>query len=578
MASPSYEGTILGDTYELEGRIGQGQMGVVYRASHTRLPRTFAIKILNANLAAEPEHRMRFENEAEIACKVGGDHVVEVFDINTTPEGMLYIVMELLEGQDLAAHMKAAGTLRLGETVTILNQVSEALEATHERGVIHRDLKPSNIFLCKDADRQDVVKVLDFGVAKLKNSGFRTETGIMIGSPSYMAPEQARPGSASISPQTDIWALGVILYQCIAGVRPFAKATLEDTLSALCFEEPTPLRKLVPDVSPRVEEVILKALSKEPAARHAHAGALRAEFAAACEDAWENRVGKGQVPVRPAAEKFPIENATTVKHSEDPSVGAKPASKQSPDGTKVMRKAAPKAAPKQSPDETKVVRKSAPEVAPEAALNVAPEAAPEVAETLPMGLANNPAGEREKNTANRGDDRHSEESNDNDETIRRGESSAEILQYNPTVAPASAGGRSSLRSRRSKYMIGVGLTLSAAVVFALVLGAEPDAKPTVLPDSEKSVIQEPGIIAAPDATQTTALTMQPAVILDAGSRESDKPLAAPKPGEDAAQASDAVHKPDVSIPSKKPKKRFPKKVKPDTTKEWDPNSLSLPEG
>ncbi len=290
MAPRSYQGSVLADTYRLESRIGKGGMGVVYRASHTRLPRQFAIKILNANLAEDDEQLRRFQSEAEIACSVGDKQVVEVFDFNRTPDGLAYIVMELLEGKDLAARILEAGHLGLSETATILDQMADALEATHSRGVIHRDLKPPNIFLCRQDKGRDLVKLLDFGLAKLQEGSPRTKTGMVFGSPAYMAPEQAMTGLAEVTQQADVWATGVILYECLTGQLPFVGETVQDTLGAICDKDPRPLRQIRSEIPEPVEAVVLKALEKKLDKRFAGVRNLRDAFTEACEKSWNRNV------------------------------------------------------------------------------------------------------------------------------------------------------------------------------------------------------------------------------------------------------------------------------------------------
>jgi serine/threonine protein kinase len=216
-------GRTLNATYRLVRPIGSGGMGAILEAQNARLAhKRYAVKLLHPSLAMDPDTFHRFRREAEIASSLGHDHIVEVHDFNVTPEGEPYMVMEFLDGDDLAARIKARGPMSLAETSFILTQVASALEAAHAAGIVHRDLKPQNIFLCKRFGRDDFVKVLDFGVSKMRDSSsVVTRDHSLLGTPFYMSPEQADGRVAEIDRRTDVFALGALLYEMLTGQMAF---------------------------------------------------------------------------------------------------------------------------------------------------------------------------------------------------------------------------------------------------------------------------------------------------------------------------------------------------------------------
>lgn len=284
MAEAHYIGATFQGTYRLERVIGEGGMGVVYEASHCRLSRRFAIKLLFNRHADDPQAQARFEREAQIAGSLGHPHLVEVIDFNRTSDGCPYIVMELLVGEDLASRLGRVCRLSLAEAVEIARQTASALQAVHQAGVVHRDLKPQNIYLCRSADGSDNVKVVDFGVSKLLGSAKTlTRTGTLVGSPYYMAPEQALERSAEVDARTDVYALGAVLFEMLAGSPPF----LADSLPTLLYRivnDPVPsLVRARPDVPAAVARVVERAMSKKPADRFPSMRTFWSELAEAAD-------------------------------------------------------------------------------------------------------------------------------------------------------------------------------------------------------------------------------------------------------------------------------------------------------
>lgn len=256
-------GRVLGDTYLVERVLGRGGMGTVYTASHTRIERKFAIKVLNIQRSTNPDAIARFEREAMIGSRLGHDHIVQVMDFNHTPEGFAYIVMELLEGEDLHAVLRRQGKQSLEMTAFVLRQMGRALSAAHAETVIHRDLKPENVFICSRPGGSKVVKVLDFGISKVLDSdSVLTQYSAVMGTPNYMAPEQAEGRVKEIDLRTDIFSMGLILYHMLSGKMPFSGVNAPAVLFQVVHGEPVSLMKLRPDLRPEVVQVVERAIKK----------------------------------------------------------------------------------------------------------------------------------------------------------------------------------------------------------------------------------------------------------------------------------------------------------------------------
>jgi serine/threonine-protein kinase len=274
---------VLGESYQIDRLIGGGAMGKVYEATHVRLPRRFAIKILNPEFAQRTELLDRFRREAEIASSLGHDNIVQVFDFNRTTDGLSYMVMELLEGQDLRHLLDEQQRLTLDKTVEIISDVASALGSAHARGIVHRDLKPENVFLCKKRNtRAEIVKVLDFGVSKVLDcQTLATTANSLVGTPHYMAPEQAVGSSPDVDQRADVFALGALAYECLTGELAFEGPNAIGVLYSVVHHEPRPIQELRPEVPEAMAKVISRALSKERDQRQPNAATFRREFLAA---------------------------------------------------------------------------------------------------------------------------------------------------------------------------------------------------------------------------------------------------------------------------------------------------------
>ncbi|KYG07346.1 hypothetical protein BE21_29805 [Sorangium cellulosum] len=274
-------GDVIGGKYRIERELGRGGMGIVFKAVHTRLRQPRAIKMMTSDALVDAKATRRFLREAEAASDLKGEHIARVYDFDQLPSGEPYMVMEYLEGADLAAVLKDAGKLPVAEAVFYVRQVCAALDEAHARPagrLVHRDIKPSNLFLTKRADGSPCVKVLDFGIARVTEpapqqpSMSSTTTAVGLGTPHYMSPEQVEHES-DIDGRTDLWAVGVSLYQLLTGRLPFEGHSLWQLFTAIVQQAPAPPSGLV-DLPAGLEAVILRCLEKDRHARPASAAEL----------------------------------------------------------------------------------------------------------------------------------------------------------------------------------------------------------------------------------------------------------------------------------------------------------------
>src|SRR5947209_2300332 len=274
-------GTVLDGKYRLEECIGEGGMGRVYRATHIHIDQPVAVKILHTHLASDQTALARFHKEARAAARIRHPNAVVITDFGVTRDsGTAYLVMELLEGIDLRDRLQKQKHLSCEEAFVIAYQTCAALHVAHAKGIVHRDLKPDNIWILKTRDGSEQVKVFDFGIAKLKSStdtNKLTLQGMLVGTPYYMSPEQCR-SEEELDARSDIYSLGVILYEMLTGLVPFRASTPLNVVFKHNSEPPKPLRELRPEIPIEVERVVLRALSKAPEDRQQSAAQLAKEL------------------------------------------------------------------------------------------------------------------------------------------------------------------------------------------------------------------------------------------------------------------------------------------------------------
>ncbi|HEX4456067.1 MAG TPA: serine/threonine-protein kinase [Kofleriaceae bacterium] len=269
-------GTQIG-AYRIVEQIGEGGMGAVYRAEHVMIGRAAAVKVLHPMFGARPDIVARFFNEARAATQVSDPGIVQIFDFGQAADGRAYIVMELLDGEPLDQRLARAGALPVGDTLRIMRQVASSLGAAHARGIIHRDLKPENIFLARDPEVAGGMraKLLDFGIAKLTQdqTGPKTNTQAMIGTPAYMSPEQCR-GAGQVDQRADIYSLGCVLVKLLTGAPPFDAFGAGELIVMHMQVQPQPPSARMPGIPAELDQLVLRCLDKDPARRYSSGSEL----------------------------------------------------------------------------------------------------------------------------------------------------------------------------------------------------------------------------------------------------------------------------------------------------------------
>ncbi|MCB9627161.1 MAG: serine/threonine protein kinase [Sandaracinaceae bacterium] len=264
-------GTTIDGRYFVERVLGEGGMGLVYLGKHIVLGKPLAVKVLRPDVSKDQEIITRFRQEAQSASSIGNQHIIDISDFGTLPDGSTYFVMEFLDGTDLSGAIEKAGQMPANRVVHVAKQLAQALGAAHENGIVHRDLKPDNVYLIKRGGDTDFVKVLDFGIAKVGGSNSKlTRAGQVFGTPHYMSPEQC--SGSNVDHRTDIYAIGVMLYEMVTGDVPFDADNLMGILTKHLYEDPIPPTQKNANLPRELEAVILKAMSKQTETRYQNMG------------------------------------------------------------------------------------------------------------------------------------------------------------------------------------------------------------------------------------------------------------------------------------------------------------------
>jgi serine/threonine-protein kinase len=274
---------VVADRYHILRKLGEGGMGQVYLAEHVKMGRRCAIKVMNPSLVHDPEAVSRFNREAANASRITHPNVCAVYDFGETPDGLIYLAMELVEGEPLTALLAREKTLPARRAAAITRQVADALQVAHDLGIVHRDLKPDNIMLARGRDGADVVKVVDFGIAKAMAGGDSqkvTRTGLVVGTPEFMSPEQL--AADQLDGRSDIYSLALVLYRMVSGRLPFEASTVQETMVKRLTDAPTPLAAARPDLTfpAGLQAVLDTALARRPAERYQSAAKFGNDVAA----------------------------------------------------------------------------------------------------------------------------------------------------------------------------------------------------------------------------------------------------------------------------------------------------------
>lgn len=309
-------GTVLAGKFRVVSLLGEGGMGAVYQIEHEITKHRRALKLLHKSMAEMPSVVERFLREASAAGRVGNPHIIETFDAGVLDTGEPYLVMEILRGEPLSARI-ARGPMPVLEVVDLVGQACGGVQAAHDAGIVHRDLKPDNLFLTEGADGRPFVKILDFGISKFdstKTGGLQlTQEGAALGTPYYMPPEQIR-GEGSLDARADVYALGVILYECLAGVRPFEAETLPHLAILIHTGEAVPIAQHRPDLPPGFAQLVHTAMTADRTKRTQSAAELRAALEQYGGVGFRTRIPSGSNPpftVAPARSLAPRPLATS---------------------------------------------------------------------------------------------------------------------------------------------------------------------------------------------------------------------------------------------------------------------------
>ena len=279
-------GSVIADRYHILKKLGEGGMGTVYLAEHVKMGRKSALKVMNPGMNTDPDAIARFNREASNASRLSHPNICGIYDFGETTDGIIYLAMEFIEGSSLTALIEKAGQLPPSRAASIIHQTADALQVAHDAGIVHRDLKPDNIMVAKNRDGTDLVKVVDFGIAKASSSDAQkvTKTGMVVGTPEYMSPEQL--AGDKLDGRSDLYSLGLVAFNCLTGVLPFAAETAQEAMIMRLTDKPRSLADVRPDVSwpAALQATLDKALVRDVDERYKSAAQFGREFSAAIAD------------------------------------------------------------------------------------------------------------------------------------------------------------------------------------------------------------------------------------------------------------------------------------------------------
>ena len=321
-------GQIIADRYHITKKLGEGGMGTVFLAEHVKMGRKSALKVMNPGMNTDPDAIARFNREASNASRLSHVNICGIYDFGETPDGLIYLAMEFIEGESLTSLIEKGGSLSPGRAGSIIHQTADALQVAHDAGIVHRDLKPDNIMIAKTREGADLVKVVDFGIAKASSSDAQnvTRAGLVVGTPEYMSPEQL--AADKLDGRSDLYSLGLVAFNCLTGVLPFPADSAQEAMIARLTELPKTLAEMRPDVEwPEALQATLdKALARDVNERYQSAAVFGREFAAAVAEMPATQAAEGATQVIGAqqAAKTAALPATRVAKGDTPRTPAKP--------------------------------------------------------------------------------------------------------------------------------------------------------------------------------------------------------------------------------------------------------------
>ncbi len=276
-------GSVVADRYHILKKLGEGGMGTVYLAEHVKMGRKSALKVMNPGMNSDPDAIARFNREASNASRLSHPNICGIYDFGETPDGLIYLAMEFIEGKSLTDLIEVDGSLAPGRAGSIVHQTGDALQVAHDAGIVHRDLKPDNIMVTKNRDGSDLVKVVDFGIAKASSSDAQkvTKTGLVVGTPEYMSPEQL--SGDKLDGRSDIYSLALVAFNCLTGKLPFPSETAQEAMIMRLTDRPRMLSEIRPEVAwpDQLQEVMDRGLARDSDERYQSAAQFGRDFAEA---------------------------------------------------------------------------------------------------------------------------------------------------------------------------------------------------------------------------------------------------------------------------------------------------------